>query len=202
MAVYEDKRARGKTPKVALRGARDVAGLYIVRGLSHAPACVRYYNAVTKAMMAYDKTKCKSRYQHILQEVFANRGILRPKTRILSNLTWQNLNLKNDDDVIKSEHGWVVRSKKIGTLKLSDHLEARTLVTNPLFNVEIEVPMDTYFEFDTNGNLIDQIQESTEEIVNAARACLVQLDTQEQVSDDEDTMFAIVDGKLVRTHIE
>jgi hypothetical protein len=151
-------------------------------------------------MLAYDRTKGKP-YADIIAKVFAKRRILAPRIRMMKAMKWDEFELDKEDEALKSPLGWTVRRKAIETIKLVDHSKGLMAQSNnPLFNVEVEVPRDSLYEFDAAGNLIDQVEDSLDDVVEAARACLVNLHSTDQVGDN--TMFAIQEGKLIRNRIE
>ena len=61
---------------------------------------------------------------------------------------------------------------------------------------EIEVPAEKYYEFDSKGNLLDEISEDESVVANSTNICL------HSVSRSIDKMWSIKDGKLVRNYIE
>jgi Zn-dependent peptidase ImmA (M78 family) len=200
VALYEFKRKEGDTPVDALIKAKHIAGEYVVRGMTTAPGTRRFTNAVVKGMLAYDRTKGKP-YADIIAKVFAKRRILAPRIRMMKAMKWDEFELDKEDEALKSPLGWTVRRKAIETIKLVDHSKGLMAQSNnPLFNVEVEVPRDSLYEFDAAGNLIDQVEDSLDDVVEAARACLVNLHSTDQVGDN--TMFAIQEGKLIRNRIE
>ena len=63
---------------------------------------------------------------------------------------------------------------------------------NPLYNVEIEVPNDSFYEFNKDGYVINQIQSLEEDIFESIKACIGYVEN----SLGDDSMFKIEDGKL------
>lgn len=186
----------------ALKTARDVMGRYITQAMIDAPATPRFYDAVARNMLAIDKKSNDGLYQAIMTDVFKKRRILLPTVKMLA-LPKRLLKTQKGDEITEHDKGYTLTRRKVELLKLSDELGLSALaVKNPLFNVEIEVPMDTYLEFDENKQLVDVISTNRQEAIESARACLVHLHETNQVSDDEHTMFEIKDGKLIRSHIE
>jgi hypothetical protein len=192
-----------KQPAIdALKTARDVMAKYVTQAMIDAPATPRFYNAVARNMLAIDKKSNDGLYQDIMLDVFKRRRILLPTIKMLA-MPKRLLKTQKGDEVTEHDKGYTLTRRRVKLLKLSDELGLSALaVKNPLFNVEIEVPMDTYLEFDENKQLVDVISTTQQEAVESARACLVHLHETNQVSDDESTMFEIKDGKLIRSHIE
>lgn len=191
-----------KSPIDALKTARDVMGKYVIQAMIDAPATPKFYNAVARNMLAIDKKSNDGLYQDIMTQVFKRRRILLPTIKMLA-LPKRLLKTQKDDEVTEHDRGYTLTRRKVELLKLSDELGLSALaVNNPLFNVEIEVPMDTYLEFDENKQLVDIVSTNRQEAIESARACLVYLHETNQVGDGEDTMFEIKDGKLIRSHIE
>jgi hypothetical protein len=209
--IYIQNVKEGRKPADALMSAKNIAGLYIFQGALHAPATRRFYNSVAKGILAFDKAKRKGKYQALIADVFAKRKILRPRIPMLAKAvepTWQvfaDTQLAVNDEVLKKPNngGWIVRSKKVKTLRLADELkEVSAMSANPLFNLQIEVPQESYYEFNEEGKLIDHIIERENDVIEGARACLVQLQDLKEVGDDMNTMFTIRKGRLIRSYFE
>jgi hypothetical protein len=91
-------------------------------------------------------------------------------------------------------------SKKI---KLSEHLTSGlSEQANPLFNVEMEVPADNYYEFNESGILIEEVISNEEEALDDAIICANLIHENNAVSNSPNTMWEIIDGKLKRTFIQ
>jgi hypothetical protein len=203
VGIY-NKEKRFKKPEEALKIARDVAGKYIVEASIRAPAHTRFYDSVARAMIAYDKRANDSKYVEILQSVFKKRKILRPKILMLSHLHVNDLKLDaNKIEIFDNNDGLIVKEKNSKTIKMIEHVGlSAQQITNPLFMTEVEVPMDSYYEFNKDGYLVDQVKADEEEVLNSARACLVVLHNNNLVGNDDETLFDVEDGKLIRTHIQ
>jgi hypothetical protein len=64
-------------------------------------------------------------------------------------------------------------------------------------NFKIEVASDSFYEFDSKGNLVDQVVPTDEEIKSAATQCVLM--ASENLGQDK--MWNIENNKLIRQYI-
>jgi hypothetical protein len=192
--IYEKHVQDGMPRLEALVLARDVACDLVLNGIKQAPRTVRLYDAVAKYMVHTDKLN-GGKYQDIINGVFKDRKILRPRILMLGD--------KNPEDIhgqkIVHAQGASVVVKKNEIIKLSDHFGIAALSHNPLYNVNVEVPSEERYEFNKNGYLIDAIAPTRDEIIEDVRSCLNFLNDEELVGKDDHRPFEIQKGKLERT---
>lgn len=190
VAIYNQE-VENMTPKEALVKARDVMTQYSFRSLRLAPATIRFYDAMAKAMLAIDKTNGYA-YNKIMNQVFLKRRILRKAVKPMVALDWEvyKASVNGSEEVIeKKDAVAAVRSKKIECLPLPEYM------------VNVETPADSYYEFDKKGKCVDIITNSAEELIDHATFCVGYLKTHDMIRPDKQAPFEIdKDGNLVRSH--
>jgi len=189
----------GKKPNIALREARDVCCKYLIQGCIYAPARVRMFDSLCKQILLIDKADGEN-YQKIIKNVFDKRRILKSSIRTLSTLKRDeiinSLNVPHEVFTFGNDSIIKVNSKK--TLKLSEKIQDVTILdSNPLFNLEIEVPDDEAYFFE-GEQLIESFETNDEEIFDSAFNCLDILNRNLLVGNTEKSIFEIQDNKLVR----
>jgi hypothetical protein len=104
------------------------------------------------------------------------------------------VNLKKEDDVIKNKDKTIVCLKSNKTIKLNtiSSMSSNSQIS-ALNNVEIDVPNDTYYEFDKKGNLINEIKFDDQEIESNTIMSLENIDLNE--------MWKVENNKLIRNFI-
>ena len=115
---------------------------------------------------------------------------------MLSNISWKDVvvNLKKEDSVVKNKDKTIVCLKDSKSIKINQ-ISSMSNNNNisALNNVEIEVPNDTYYEFDKKGNLVDEIEFSEKEITLDTIMSLENIDLNE--------MWKVENNKLNRNFI-
>lgn len=192
--IYEKNITDGMPRLQALIVARDVSCCLLLNAVKKTPRTVRLYDSIAKYMIQSDMEN-GGKYQKIIQGVFKDRNILRPKILMLSD--------KKPDDILgeKITHalGQSVFVHRNEIIKLSDHFEVAALSNNPLYNVDVEIPSEERYEFNEKGYMVDVIASTREEIIDDVRYCLNFLNDEGLVGDKDDTPFAVKNNKLERT---
>ncbi len=190
--VYEKELLKVKDPVQAVKNSRDICFSFLLQAIPESALVVSYYSSIAKSMINVAKIK-KSEYLSIIKKTFEDWNIIKP-LKIMSNITWKDVvyNLKKEDSVVKNENFKIV---KISNKKLIKLNKISMLSSNSLNNVEIEVPNDQYYEFDKNGNLVDEIINNQIDIENSAKICL------QFVEQSINNMWSIKEGKLIRNFI-
>lgn len=185
--IYDDLCSSGMTPLDALKQSRDLITKYVLKSIQNVPLNVKFYESFSKTMLWADVTLNNWKYHNRMQEIFSNRNLISANLMMLSGPKCDNENK-------------IVRIQSHKCLKLGDVL-LRSQSNNPLYDVEIEIPQEEVFFYDSNNNLIDMAAVSDEESLNSAQDMITYLHETGSVSDDPKTPFEIRDGKLVRTFI-
>ena len=188
--IYELQRKICLDAKTALINARDILASYTFNAIPSAPANIRFYDGFAKAMLVQDKLNGYI-YNQVMNDVFIKRGILRQTVRPMVAMNWTAFKMMAEpsDEVIEHTNVSIVRNKNIEQLTLPD------------FMVNVEVPNDSYYEFDGAGNCVDSVVTSASELIDHARDCVDFLKEKGLIRPDKLTPFEITsDGNLVRSH--
>jgi hypothetical protein len=161
----------------------------LIQAISRAPRTPRYYEAIAKAMLAVDRAN-NGMHGKIMRKVFVKRKILKEKVSMLSDCSWDDfrLSLGKDDELwtsVRKSDGAVVsrilKRKSHASLKLSDYnLGSLSSDNNPLYDVDVEIAKDDFYEFDEKGNLVEEVLTDGEEALESAAFCL------NAIQDDEE----------------
>lgn len=207
VGIYNKEAKAGKPQMEALKLARDVSYEYLLRAVHVAPRVAKYHDAVCRVILAEDE-KQGGRYQSILKDVFTNRNLLTNKVKALSGKTWDDVRseLKPDDEVVQKQDYTLVRIPGTKTIRLANYAtgEVSMLLANgiDLADVELEIATDSYYEFNPEGVLQQEILPEEEDAVEAARACILSIQAAGNIGPSPELMWEVKDGKLVRTLIE
>lgn len=205
LGIFE-KEMKRIDPLSALTIAKNVMTEYLYKAIFQSPRTNRYHEAISKCILAVDRAQ-GGKYQDILKNTLVKRNLLSRKVKALSNITWNDLSIQKEDEVMKIENAFVVTIRNKRTIRLLDYkppdaLFALSFNGGNLADVEIEIPFDSYYEFDSNGNVIDEMLPDESAIIEEAEICATFITQTQNVSKTVDTMWAVEKGKLVRTFIE
>jgi hypothetical protein len=173
--------------KEALKTARDHAFKCLWKAAKVTPATVRFFGILTKNIAA-------ANHHNVAASVFQEWKLIQPQIRMLSNQTLSDFHQKPTDQVVATDSGTIIHRKSKALFKLSDHV-VTALAANPLADVKIEIPNDSYFEFDGEGKLVEEIVPSLDEIVESSVFCLSHVKT------GRNQMWRIKNRKLERSRI-
>jgi hypothetical protein len=190
IGIYETYKV-GMAPKDALIKARDVIASYTYGALPIAPATIRFYDAMAKAMLVMDKGN-NYEFNSLMNQKFIARGILRAPVRPMLSMDWTACKAMVDpktDEILECGNVAVLKTKNTMIFNLPEHM----------FNVE--VPADIYYEFNGTGECVDVITASNGELLDHAYFCVDFLKANGMIRPDAFTPFEITkDGNLQRTH--
>lgn len=145
----------------------------LLKAITYGAKTSRYFNSLAKSMITFDSMDFCG-YANVIREKFHV-----PDDMISSPVTWENLvwDLHDQDKVIRRHNRTVVC---IVTIK-------SVLLNIPEYGlVEITIPADVYYEFDSQGILIQLIQSDETEAV---------------ISPKDLNDWSIVDGKMLRNFV-
>jgi hypothetical protein len=198
--MYQKNMADGMAPKPALVSARDTAAVYLLHASLYADT-VRFFDAVARQMMHYDKVNNEGKYQAVMEEVFTRRNILRPRILMQSEMGYEDT-LKGQRvlKVEESVDGKIVKVGKSKKMKLADKFDFHTLADDPLFNVNVSVPSESVYIFDKEDKLVDSTETTADEVLDSVYFCLKYLQKHELVGPEENKPFEVKDNELVRKH--
>lgn len=205
--IYNKESAK-KNPIDAVKRARDIAGGYLMKAIPQTPRVAKYHDAIARSMLAIDKAR-GGEYQEIMGKVWKDRNLLYGEIKMLSNKKWDDVSkkLNGKDKILKSPNIITAKVTNMRMLKLADVLSedkisALSTPAGDLMNVSLEVPSDSYYEFDRNGNMIHEIIPDESEIIAAAQACVAYIHQNNDVDNTKNTRWEIKSGKLQRTYID
>lgn len=206
LAKIQKKLAARMDRLVAFKQARDVAADYLLSAVADVPVTARLFDAVARQMLVVDQLR-GSPHRDVLLEVFNGRNILLNRVMAMAadEISPETLSMMPGVAVKKHACGSkTVHVCKMAKLKMCDHhvqslgLKDRK---NPLYEVNVEIPMDSSYHFDKEGNLVEFHETDEAEAMESARHCLEYLNRKKLVSPDPKTPFEIKDNTLVRSHI-
>lgn len=203
---YENEITHGKATIDALKIARDIAFMILVQAIPNAPRTTRFYAGMAKAMCAVAKMK-DLKYYEITRQVFLDRKILTPEVKFLSSTDWFDVRnkIQGDDKIVKGHNLSVVRLARQKTLKLSDYssgmVSSLSANGHDLSELELEIPVDSYYEFDIEGNLVEEITPSIDECIEDARLCVSLIAMKSDLGYSHKSSWNATDGKLIRNLI-
>lgn len=206
-AIYEQEIKDGSLPITAVKTASQVCYEYLLRAVCLAPRIEKFHQAIAKTILAEDKRK-GSPYQKIIQSVFQNRNLITPQMKVLSRKTWEEIKtkLKPEDLVMQRRDNIMVNIKNNKQIKLANHVsgDVSMMSTNgiDLANIYIEIAEDAYYEFDENGIMIEEILPSTTDAIDAAKLCVLSIQSSGNIGPSPELMWEVENGKLLRTLIE
>jgi hypothetical protein len=192
--AYEYEMSTGKNPIDSLKIARDRCFSIMIRGAEVSPRVNNYYEASARCMIAV-AADYGFDYSRIFSDVFAEWNIVEPNgIKPLSSKSWSDIigGLKNKDKVIKTKSGVVVSVRDTSFVKVSD-LPVVSSLSMPEY-LELEVAADSYYEFDSKGNLIGEIIADSNSIADDAAQCMSYVN--ENMGPDD--MWDMVDGRVSR----
>lgn len=189
VGIFEDQKT--KLPeKEALIFARDTMARYTYAALPLFPATIRLYDAVAKSMLVIDKAH-GYQYNKLMNEVFIARNILRSAYKPMVNMSWEMFQsiIDSQDEVYRQDSVTAVRNKKTELLTLPDCM------------MNVEAPADTFYEFDADGDCVEMISTSPEELIEHAHQCVEFLQFHGHIRPDTLSPFELDnEGNLLRSH--
>ncbi len=186
-------------PFDALKNARDISFSILIKSIPSSAKNINYFNSIARSMINYSSHRRYVKYQNALIETFKDWKIIdqsKPELKMLSNISWKDVvvNLKKEDSVVKNKDKTIVCLKDSKSIKINQISSmSNNNSISALNNVEIEVPNDTYYEFDKKGNLVDEIEFSEKEITLDTIMSLENIDLNE--------MWKVENNKLNRNFI-
>jgi hypothetical protein len=152
---------------------------------------------MAKSMIVVAQSK-NPEYARIMKQVFVEWRILNEsEVRTLSGPSWNDMvsQLKKNDIVVKNSKVTSVVIRNEATLKASELPMVSSLSFKDDF--EIEIPSDSYYEFDEKGRLSFEMKPSDEEIKSSAAICLNSI--AKSIGKNGD--WFVENGRLVRQKI-
>jgi hypothetical protein len=188
--IYEERKTK-LSPKEALVAARDVLSVYTFGALPLASSGIRFYDAMARAIIVMDKANSYT-YNDLLNQVFRSRNILGADFKPLVEMNWtmcRTMFEEPTDEIFRHKDIVAVRNSHTQHLPL------------PHYMLTVEMPNDSYYEFNGTGECVDSITQTGDELISHANHCVEFLHKNGMIRPDELTPFEITkDGKLIRSH--
>ncbi len=187
--IYEDMK-KSLPERDALIAARDTLARYTFGALPYAPATIRFYDAMARAMLVVDKAN-NYKYNQMMNDVFIARGILRQAVRPMVAMNWEFFkDMLEETDVVFDD-------PEVKTVRNS-HIEVLAL---PHFMMNVEAPGDASYEFDSKGECVDVRTASGAELIEHAHECVDFLKKNDMIRPDKLSPFELDgEGNLLRSH--
>jgi hypothetical protein len=165
--------SKGKNPTVALQSSRDICFSVLIQAIPASPRTNKYYEAVAKCMVTVARD-FGPEYSKIFSDVFAEWGIIVPSSvKALSSKSRTEImmGLKRGDSVVKTRDGGaIISTRRPSVAKIYETPLVGILSCAP--DLEFEMPGDSYYEFDSAGNLVYEIEPNHAELLKSAAACV------------------------------
>lgn len=194
VSVYDLMVSKGKDRKTAFKSSRDLCFSVMLKAIPISPRVSNYYSAVAKCMVSTARD-AGPEYGKIFSDTFMEWGLIDAvAVKALSSTSWSEVvvGLKRGDKVVKTrEGGALVSIRTQSSAKLSEMPIAAAFSSSQ--DLEVELPGDTYYEFDPSGRLVHEVLPNREELIKSASLCV-----QNALLDD---MWEQREGKLVRKFI-
>lgn len=184
----------------ALQNARNILAYLIAQSVACAPLVPNFYASIAKTMIQIDE-KLGSKNTDVLIWAFRRRKILKVVLQAMSNIKIDDLNIKNYE-VEETDNSIELRKNTITTMKMCD-VCAISQSNNPLMQAEIEVPTQSYMNFNKEGILINEINPSKKQIIDSLKTAVKYIDQNQlyELTNDCKKPFCINENKLLRQFI-
>lgn len=207
VGLYEHYVSEGKSQMVSLAAARDMALSLFLYAIPRVPRVPKFYEACATTIITLAKTK-GDYCENIARTAFENRKIIRQQIKMLSSVSWDDFKqtLKAEDEVLWQDGIILARVNNPKVIKLANYIPEGMVSSMSaggfdLAEVDMEIACDSYYQFDSNGNLTDQITVDEQEAVDNARYCALVIQQQDSLGPDDKTMWEVQEGKLFRSHV-
>lgn len=196
--AYEHEVSTGKERPAALKTARDICFSVMLRGSEASPRVNDYYEAVARCMSSVAADYGEA-YSRIFSDVFSEWKIIPSEgVRPLSSKSWSEVvgGLKRSDKVVKTKAGAVVSVREASRIKVSE-LPIFSSLSIPEY-MEIEVPSDSYYEFDAKGNLVGEIRPDDQSVLEDAAECMAHVNRELGPDGMWEVRNGVVERRLIR----
>jgi len=195
--IFDFHVAKGEDQFSSIVKARDVAFSSLAQAIPLSPRVANYYSVVAKCMVATASAK-DLEYGKIVKDVFKEWNILNDDLlKVLSNKSWKSVvyDLKKSDTVFKNKYSTIVSLKNDAVFSASELPILSGLSLGKDF--KIEVAYDSFYEFDNQGLLSDEVVMNEEQVKLQAAQCIFNI----RDSIGKDKMWDVKDGILTRNFI-
>jgi len=193
---------KNKEPIRALEEARDAAFTMLMHAIPVSPRTENYYSTIASCMASVAKGRSLE-VGEIVNSTFLEWNLLSPSSEQvhtqsdnLSGLKFDIVSkLKRDDVVLKTKESLSIRLRRSKTMQIGELPLAFSMSVPETVNVE--VPYDFHYEFDSQGNLLREIVPDDESVKKSVASCILSIS--DQIGSDK--MWNIEGGLLKRRFI-
>lgn len=186
--MYAANIAVNQPPDAALTNAMSTLSTYMLTAIVHMPLTAKMYSSLGYTLLWVDAQQPNAPYGQIIKSVLINRNIITNNMCLLATAPPANaeriITKRTQKSVVLSHHFLGVQS------------------TNPLFNVEMELPQDETHFYDHHGKYMHTVSVTDQETLDVAKHMAEHLHSTNKVGDDDSYEFKIENGKLVRRHFK
>jgi hypothetical protein len=186
-------------PIEAFKLARDAAFSIVMHAIPVSPRVDKYYSAMAKSMLIIGNNK-NEKYGQIISSVFSERNILQ-KEEFNSNFA-ENIrhkvisSLSKQDSVLKTAKSTLVCLRSNKFFEIRDLPIASSMSLDN--SIKVEIPYDTYYEFNDLGEVVDAFAPEDQESKDSAAFCLLKI--ADQIGPGK--MWSIQEGVLTRQYVK
>ena len=190
--LFDHHKSLGLSSLASAKKARDESFLILLRAIPSTPRNVNYYACVARSMVVVSKSFSKA-HETIISAVFDQWNILKKdQIKMLSSLKMKDFPSEMVQKVGKSH---VVCLNESKTVKISDLSVVSSMAQNE--DLDVEIAMDSYYEFDSKGRLVNEFVPNLSAAKEAAELCLLGMGT----NFGPEKMWHTDNGKLTRMFI-
>ena len=189
------KELQNNSPIIAIKKARDISFFLLLQSVAISPRVTNYHEAIAKCMIGIAKNKYIEHVK-IIENCFFDWNILESdKIKMLSNTTKEEViaSLDRKDKVLKNKENVMITLSRPKTMKIQN---LSILSNNKFNNIEVETASDLYFEFDKNGNLLDEIIVNKQNLLDYTISCVT------YIENNKNHLWKAKNGKLIRNRFE
>ena len=189
------KELQNNSPIIAIKKARDISFFLLLQSVAISPRVANYHEAIAKCMIGIAKNKYIEHVK-IIENCFFDWNILESdKIKMLSNTTKEEViaSLDRKDKVLKNKENVMITLSRPKTMKIQN---LSILSNNKFNNIEVETASDLYFEFDKNGNLLDEIIVNKQNLLDSTISCVT------YIENNKNHLWKAENGKLIRNRFE
>lgn len=201
--IYDVERKRVPLLE-ALTIAKNTAADYLFKAIVQTPRVAQYHYAVARAMLLADQAN-GGKYQDAMVCAFQSRNMTPPKTtQALANVNKKEIMKKATKQDIVAKMGKVtaITLRNSEFVKLADYYTPVTALSNKSIDfskIQLELPIDQYYEFDDKGQIQHHVSSLAEDQINETKKCLAFILQNDNVG--KNRMWKVSRNKLTRNHI-
>ena len=179
MRTFES-RCKEKPPVQAFGEARDESFSALMHAIPVSARTEKYFLNVAGCMASVAKGR-SAEFGNVVESVFREWNLLdesRGRVRTQSgNLKFEIVSkLDRDDVVLKTRNSVSIRLKKTKIMEIGELPLVSSLSLHG--SVKVEVPYDSHYEFDSNGELVGETVPDDESVRKSVASCVLSISDQ------------------------